>query len=103
VLFAAENGPMAGWGPPATPITPNSAGVGLSTAITKVDESKSGAVFTGLTWVEMDGNHFLLAANFSQNRIEMFDTNFRRVKISEETFDHARPPRVFAPYNARSG
>jgi uncharacterized protein (TIGR03118 family) len=101
-IFATKNGTIAGWGPPATPITPNSAGVGQSTAITKVDESKNGAVFTGLTWVEMDGNHFLLAANFSQNRIEMFDTNFRRVKISEETFDDDRIPRDFAPYNVQA-
>src|ERR1700723_3276995 len=101
-IFATKNGTIAGWGPPATPVTPNTAGVGLSTAITKVDESKNGAVFTGLTWVEMDGNHFLLAANFSQNRIEMFDTNFRRVKISEEPFDDDRVPRDFAPYNVQA-
>jgi uncharacterized protein (TIGR03118 family) len=101
-IFVTKNGTIAGWGPPATPITPNSAGVGQSMAITKVDESKSGAVFTGLTWIEMDGNHFLLAANFSQNRIEMFDTNFRRVKISEEAFDDDRVPRDFAPYNVQA-
>ena len=101
-IFATKNGAIAGWGPPATPITPNSAGVGMSTAITRVDESKSGAVFTGLTWVEMDGNHFLLAANFSQNRIEIFDTNFRRVKISEKAFEDNRVPRDFAPYNVQA-
>ena len=67
-IFATKNGTIAGWGPPATPIT-----AGQSTAITEVDESKNGAVFTGLTWFENDGTHFLLAANFSQNRIEEFD------------------------------
>jgi uncharacterized protein (TIGR03118 family) len=60
-IFATKNGTIAGWGPPATPIT-----AGLSTAITEVDESKDGAVFTGLTWIESDGDHFLLAANFSR-------------------------------------
>ena len=101
-IFATKNGTIAGWGPPATPITPDSAGVGLSTAITKVDESKEGAVFTGLTWVETDGTHFLLAANFSQNRIEMFDANFKRVKTSEDAFNDERVPRDFAPYNVQA-
>src|SRR5271155_1470384 len=73
-IFATKNGTISGWGPPATPIT-----AGQSTAINKVDESKNGAVFMGLTWVERDGNHFLVVANFSQDRIELFDTNFMRV------------------------
>jgi uncharacterized protein (TIGR03118 family) len=96
-IFATKNGAISGWGPPATPITN-----GLSTAINEVDESKNGAVFMGLTWVEMEGNHFLLAANFSQNRIEVFDKNFKRVTISEEAFNDERIPRDFAPYNVQA-
>ena len=96
-IFATKNGTIAGWGPPATPITN-----GQSTAITEVDESKNGAVFLGLTWVEMEGNHFLLAANFSQNRIEVFNKNFKRVTISEEAFNDERIPRDFAPYNVQA-
>jgi uncharacterized protein (TIGR03118 family) len=101
-IFATKNGTISGWGPPATPITPNSAGVGQSLAVNKVDESKNGAVFMGLTWVERDGDHFLLAANFSQNRIEVFDKNYKRVKISEEAFNDERIPRDFAPYNVQA-
>jgi uncharacterized protein (TIGR03118 family) len=101
-IFCTKNGTISGWGPPATPITPNSAGVGQSTAINKVDESKNGAVFMGLTWVEMGGDHFLLAANFSQNRIEVFNSNFKRVKVSEEAFEDNRIPRDFAPYNVQA-
>jgi uncharacterized protein (TIGR03118 family) len=97
-IFATTSGTIAGWGPPATPVTPN----GQSTAITKVDESKSGAVFTGLTWVEVDGSHFLLVANFSQNRIERFDANFQRVKASADAFDDDRLPHGFAPYNVQA-
>ena len=43
-----------------------------------------------------------LPPNFSQNRIEMFDKDFKRVKISEETFDDDRVPRDFAPYNVQA-
>jgi uncharacterized protein (TIGR03118 family) len=97
-IFATTSGTIAGWGSPATPVAAN----GQSTAITKVDEWKSGAVFTGLTWVEVDGRHFLLVANFSQNRIEKFDTNFQRVKASADAFDDDRLPHGFAPYNVQA-
>jgi uncharacterized protein (TIGR03118 family) len=101
-IFATEEGTIAGWGPPATPITPNSAGVGQSTAINEVDESKAGAVFTGLTWVELNGSHFLLAANFNSGQIEVFDTNFNRVKMTGNAFADDLVPFGFAPYNVQA-
>jgi len=97
-IFATKNGTISGWGPPATPIS----ATGQSTALNEVDESQSGAVFMGLTWIESEGNHFLLAANFGQNRIEKFDKNFKRVHLDEEAFDDDRIPRDFAPYNVQS-
>jgi uncharacterized protein (TIGR03118 family) len=96
-IFATKNGTISGWGPPATPIA-----AGQSTAINKVDESKQDAVFMGLTWVERDGNHFLIVTNFSQNRIEFFDTNFMRVPMPEGAFEDDRIPHGFAPYNAQA-
>jgi uncharacterized protein (TIGR03118 family) len=96
-IFATENGTVAGWGPPATPIT-----AGKSTAMTEVDESKNGAVFTGLTWIELRGNHFLLAANFSQNRVEAFDTNFKGVPLAPGWFADNDLPSGFAPYNVQA-
>jgi uncharacterized protein (TIGR03118 family) len=101
-IFSTKNGTISGWGPPFTPVTPNSAGVGQSLAVNKVDESQNGAVFMGLTWVEKDGDHFLLAANFSQNRIEVFDKNYKRLRTSEEAFNDERIPRDFAPYNVQA-
>ena len=96
-IFATKNGTISGWGPPATPIT-----AGQSTALNEVDESKSHAVFVGLTWIESEGNHFLLAANFSQNRVEVFDKNFKRVHMSEDAFSDDRVPHDFAPYNVQA-
>ncbi len=97
-IFATKNGTIAGWGPPATPVTAS----GQSTAITKVDESAAGAAFTGLTWVAVAGNHFLLAANFARNRIEAFDQNFRRVNLADENFADDGVPGGFAPYNVQA-
>ena len=68
-IFATANGTIAGWGPPATPVS----ATGQSTAITEVDESKAGAVFTGLTWVEVDGAHFgghVRPENLAADRID---------------------------------
>ncbi len=96
-IFATNNGTIAGWGPPATPIA-----AGMSMAITEVDESKHGAVFTGLTWFEKDGTHFLLAANFSENQIEEFDATFKRVTLRRDAFRSERIPRDFAPYNVQA-
>jgi uncharacterized protein (TIGR03118 family) len=96
-IFATVNGTISGWGPPATPVV-----AGKSTALLEVDESKNGAVFTGLTWIEFQGHHFLLAANFSQRQIEMFDTNFNRVPLSPELFQDDNLPRDFAPYNVQA-
>jgi uncharacterized protein (TIGR03118 family) len=96
-IFATKNGTISAWGPPATPIA-----AGASTALNEVDESKQGAVFLGLTWVEMDGTHFLLAANFSGNRIEVFDANFKPASFRRDAFvDDAIPP-GFAPYNVQA-
>ncbi len=97
-IFATKNGTIAGWGPPATPIS----ATGQSTAITEVDESKVGALFTGLTWVEKEGTHFLLAANFRQNRIEAFDATFKRAALGFGAFEDERIPRDFAPYNVQA-
>jgi uncharacterized protein (TIGR03118 family) len=97
-IFATNNGTIAGWGPPATPVS----AAGQSTAITKVDESKAGAVFTGLTWIEVDGEHFLLAANFSEDRIEAFDTNFKRATLADMPFRAEHVPPGFAPYNVQA-
>jgi uncharacterized protein (TIGR03118 family) len=96
-IFATVNGTIAGWGPPATPVV-----AGKSTALLEVDESKNGAVFTGLTWIELQGHHFLLAANFGQRQVEMFDTNFNRVPLSSELFEDDSLPHDFAPYNVQA-
>jgi len=99
-IFATKNGTISAWGPPATPVMmgmPNT-----STAMNEVDESKNGALFTGLTWIEVGGHHFLLAANFSQNRIEMFGANFSPIPLSKDQFDDDNLPSDFAPYNVQA-
>jgi uncharacterized protein (TIGR03118 family) len=96
-IFATKQGTIAGWGPPATPVSG-----GTSMAITKVDDSKAGAVFMGLTWVESEGNHWLLAADFGRRKIEVLNASFNRVDLGAEAFQDERVPRDFAPYNVQA-
>jgi uncharacterized protein (TIGR03118 family) len=90
-IFATKQGTISAWNPATTP---------LQLAVNQVIEK--GAVFTGLTWIESDGSHFLLAANFSQDRIEAYDTNFQRVRLSPELFSDYGLPAGFAPYNVQA-
>jgi len=90
-IFVTKNGTISAWDPATTP---------LQLAVNEVTEK--GAVFTGLTWIEKDGTHFLLVANFAANSIEKFDTNFNRVALSGEQFDDNRLPPGFAPYNVQA-
>ncbi len=96
-IFVSEDGTVQGWNP----------GINPATTIIKVDNSQvpdaaNGAVYKGATIAEIDGNKFILAANFRSGRIDVFDTNFKQVKISEDAFDDDRIPRDFAPFNVQA-
>src|SRR5438270_4662755 len=96
-IFVTEDGTVQGWNP----------AVKQTTAVIEVDNSQNptpadGAVYKGATIAEIAGNKFILAANFRSGRIDVFDTNFKQVKISEETFDNDRIPRDFAPFNVQA-
>src|SRR5271170_3475330 len=90
-IFATLNGTISAWNPATTP---------LQLAVNEVTEK--GAVFTGLTWVALGETHFLIAANFSQNRVELFDTNFKQVPTLADAFRDWRVPFGFAPYNVQA-
>jgi uncharacterized protein (TIGR03118 family) len=96
LIFVSEDGTVQGWNP----------GVNRASAVIKVDNSQvpnaaHGAVYKGSTIAEIDGHKFILAANFRSGRIDVFDTNFKQVRFSEEAFDDDRIPRDFAPFNVQ--
>jgi uncharacterized protein (TIGR03118 family) len=92
-IFATKEGTIAGWNTGLSPLTQ---------AVTVVDESKEKAVFLGLTWVDVENEHFLLAANFSARRIEAFNASFNRVKLDSFQFFDPLIPQDFAPYNVQA-
>jgi uncharacterized protein (TIGR03118 family) len=95
-IWVTEDGTVQGWNP----------GVNATTAVIEVDNSQkpnkdNGAVYKGATITEFQGKEFILAANFRSGRIDVFDSNFKQVHISEEVFDNDEIPLGFAPFNVQ--
>jgi hypothetical protein len=77
-LFSTEDGTLTGWngGPSAEVVVDNSD-----------NGSSNGAVYKGLTSAELNGQHFLYVTNFRAGRVEVYDTNFKRVRLDADAFD----------------
>lgn len=95
-IFVTEDGTVQGWNP----------GVNRASAVIVVDHSQvptasNGAVYKGATIAEIEGQKFILAANFRSGRIDVFNSQFKQVKLSEEKFEDDELPRDFAPFNVQ--
>jgi uncharacterized protein (TIGR03118 family) len=105
-IFVTEDGTISGW---------NSG----QNAVLVVDNSENGgpngAVYKGATSGEINGQKFLYVTNFRSAKVEVYDTNFKRVHLNEDAFDpdgdgdrggdeHGaeRVPRGFAPFNVQN-
>jgi uncharacterized protein (TIGR03118 family) len=114
-IFATEDGTISGWNPRANP--PAS----VTNAILKVDNSDkgsaNGAVYKGATSAEFDGKKYLYVTSFRSAKVEVYDTNFKRVHLGEDAFDPdgegdrdregddrgtERVPPGFAPFNVQN-
>jgi uncharacterized protein (TIGR03118 family) len=69
-IFVTEDGTIAAWN-------------GGTTAVIVVDNSKNGAIYKGCTIAELKGNHYLYAANFHSGEIEVYDSNYQRVRLDK--------------------
>jgi uncharacterized protein (TIGR03118 family) len=85
-IFDALDGTISAWNPNAT------------NAVMVANNSASGAVYTGLAIVNNGSGNFLLAANLSKNRIDVFDSKFAPATLSGNFTDPSIPP-GFAPFN----
>ncbi|WP_109484465.1 TIGR03118 family protein [Occallatibacter savannae] len=70
----------------------------MTDAATVVDNSTSGAVYTGLAIVANGAANYLLAANFAQDKIDVFDAKFAPHTLSG-SFTDPSIPAGFAPFN----
>ncbi len=86
-IFATEDGTIAAWNP----------NVSLDTAVIKVNNSGSQAVYKGLALAGNGTNHFLYAADFRHAKVVVFDKNFKSVTLPG-SFEDPTIPAGYAPF-----
>ncbi len=90
-LFATNNGTIAGWSPD----------VDATNAVTAVDNSSQGAVYTGLALSGNGTTHLIYAANFSKARVDVFDGTFKSVDVPGG-FKDPQMPTQYAPFGIQA-
>jgi uncharacterized protein (TIGR03118 family) len=83
-LFATLDGTISGWAPQSNP----------NQAIIAVNNSSSGAIYTGLAITNNATGNFLFAADNWNNKVDVYDENFNLVT----SFTDATLPPGFAPF-----
>jgi uncharacterized protein (TIGR03118 family) len=86
-IFDTLDGTISGWSP----------GVSPTNAIRVVDNSASGASYTGLALANNGSGNFLYAANNSAGTIDVFNNTFKQVTLAG-SFKDPNLPSGFAPY-----
>jgi uncharacterized protein (TIGR03118 family) len=86
-LFATEAGTILGWAPT----------VAATTAIAGVDNSAQGAVYKGLTLL----NGRLYASDFHNARVDVFDSAFKPVALTN-AFKDPKIPKGWAPFGIQA-
>ena len=87
-IFATRDGTISGWNP----------GANATTAIITVSNSPN-ASYTGLAIFEQDGTNLLFAANFGQDRIDVFNGSFQPVTLPSVAFVDDEVPNKFSVFN----
>jgi uncharacterized protein (TIGR03118 family) len=103
-IFATEDGTISGWNPGAN--VAKGAKPPSINAVLEVDNSDNGsangAVYKGATSGEINGKKFLYVTNFRSAKVEVYDTNFKRVHLDEDAFEAEGVPHGFAPFNVQN-
>jgi uncharacterized protein (TIGR03118 family) len=91
-IFASENGTLSGWSPT----------VNRTNAILAVDTGAGGAVYKGLAIASFSGANYLYAADFRNNRVDVYDTNWNRVTLPGGGFTDPNLPAGYAPFGIQA-
>lgn len=83
-IFATLDGTISGWAPQSNP----------NQAIIAVNNSSSGAIYTGLAITNNPSGNVLFAADNWNNKVDMYDGNFNLLG----SFTDATVPAGFAPF-----
>ena len=86
-IFATLDGTISGWAPQTNP----------NQSIIVVNNSSTGAVYTGLAITSRSSGNFLYAADTANNKVDVYDGNFNFVM----SFTDAALPPGFTPFGIR--
>jgi len=88
-IFATLNGTISGW-------SPNQANKSVAT----LEVNNSGkASYSGVTLAQQNGQDRLFVANFAQDSIDVFDTNYAPVTMPSGAFSDSRVPSNLTVFN----
>jgi len=93
-IFVTEDGTVNAW--------KGGAGGTGTTAVLKVDNSPSGAVYKGLALANDGTSNHLYAANFKSGQIDVFNNNFAPVSLGAGAFTDPNLPSGYAPFNVQT-
>ncbi|MGI5205044.1 TIGR03118 family protein [Spirillospora sp. CA-108201] len=85
-IFSSENGAITAW-------NPNTGTTAVRVAGTR------GSVYKGLALLHTRHGAFLLATDFHNGRIDVFDGRFRQLRLPKKRFHDPSIPPGFAPFN----
>jgi uncharacterized protein (TIGR03118 family) len=91
-LFVTEDGTISGWNPNVNP----------TTAVLLVDHSAQGAIYKGCALGMTSAGPRLYVSNFASGEVEVYDGNFRAVKLHNGAFTDSKLPQHYAPFGIQS-
>jgi uncharacterized protein (TIGR03118 family) len=91
-IMATLNGTILGWSPSQPDPT---------VGVIAVNHFGS-AGYSGLSLAQIRGQDFLYVANFRQNRVDVFDANFRPVTLGPKAFKDNRIPSSLTVFNVEA-
>jgi uncharacterized protein (TIGR03118 family) len=95
-IFVTEDGTVQGWNPGV-----NSADTVIVVDHSQVPNAANGAVYKGATILAVDGQEFILAANFRSGRIDVYNSSFQPVQFPFGAFQDFDIPFGYAPFNVQ--
>jgi uncharacterized protein (TIGR03118 family) len=86
-IFDSEGGDITGWSP------------AISRTHAFVAAHVDGASYKGLALLQSPFGPLLLAADFANGRIDVFDRTFQRLTLPHQFFNDPKLPKGYAPFN----
>ena len=90
-VFSGEGGTITAWSPAVAP----------TAALVEYDDGAGGAVYKGLALATDNGNPFLYATDFHNNKIDVFDRTFTKVAMPGGFHDPSLPA-GFPPFGIQA-